>query len=93
MTKFNVSISETAARELDSLDSNLIERIRSSIKELDIDPFRSRPKADIKKLKGPKNPFLYRLRIGNYRIIYTVEGKEVKITHILKRSAVYKLLD
>ncbi len=47
---------------------------------------------DIKKLKGHSD--LYRVRCGNYRIIYKVIKKEqqVLITSIAHRKDVYKLL-
>ena len=93
MTKFNVKISDSALRDLNSLESKIKERIKSSFKELGKDPFQKRAKADVKKLKGLKNPDLYRLRIGDYRIVFTIDRKDIKVTHILKRSKVYKGLD
>ncbi len=93
MTKFSVVIADSAVKELKILDAKLTERIKISLRGLEEDPFRKRPKADIKKLHGLKDPVLYRLRIGDYRIIYAVEGKNVRITHILKRSDAYKVLD
>lgn len=93
MAKFNVSISESGAKELNLLDKQTKERIKSTLRELEEDPFRARPKADIKKLKGFKNPDMFRLRVGDYRIVYTIEVKNVKITHMLKRSVIYKGID
>ena len=80
--KFNILISETARKQLYDLDVKTRENIKNSIKELEENPFSSRPKADIKKLKGSKNPELYRLRIGNHRVIYCIIEKEVKVTKI-----------
>ena len=93
MAKFNLGISDSALKELRDLDKQLTERIMVALNELEDDPFKARPKADIKKLKGFRNPDMFRLRVGDYRIVYTVLRNEVKITHILKRSTIYKGLD
>jgi mRNA interferase RelE/StbE len=86
-------ISDSALKDLNSLETKIREQIKSSLKELEVNPFRKRPKADIKKLKGLKDPELYRLRIRDYRIVFSVNGKFVNITHIIKRSKVYQNLD
>jgi len=93
LAKFNIFISESAVKELNSLDKKTGERIKSAMKELEEEPFRSRPKADIKKLKGFKDPDMFRLRVGDYRVIYTAEKNEIKVTHIMKRSTAYKGLE
>ena len=93
MAKFNLGVSDSALKELRDLDKQLTERIMVALNELEDDPFKARPKADIKKLKGFRNPDMFRLRVGDYRIVYTVLRNEVKITHILKRSTIYKGLD
>jgi len=93
LTKFSVSISYSALKDLNSLDNRIKKRIKFSLKGLEEDPFRRRAKADIKKLRGLKNPDLYRLRVGDYRIVYVIAKKKVKITHILKRSKVYEGLE
>ena len=38
---------------------------------------------DIAKLKGREG---YRLRVGNYRIFFSVEGDKVKITNLVRKS-------
>ena len=47
---------------------------------------------DIKGLKGRNNKGLYRLRVGNYRIIYTVDdGKlTVRVVDAGNRGDIYK---
>jgi len=47
--KFSILISETARKQLNKLEE--IEQIRQSLSVLEEDPFKSRPLADIKKLK------------------------------------------
>lgn len=89
MKTFNLLISETARRQLYELDSSISSKIKTSVKELSINPFLNRPKADIKKLKGSRNPDFYRLRVGDFRVIYTISNNDVKITEILRRDKAY----
>jgi mRNA interferase RelE/StbE len=57
-------------------DADTRDRIKLALRNLENDPFRNRPKADIKKLEGTKGrESLYRLRIGDYRAVYAVEGE------------------
>ena len=47
---------------------------------------------DIKELKGKKNKGLYRLRVGNYRIVYTVDNGKliVYVVDADNRGDIYK---
>lgn len=86
-------VSETALRTLAELDKKTAERIKSSLTELENDPFQPRPKADIKKLHGFGKPEMYRLRIGDFRAIYFIINKDVNITSIITRGKGYEWLD
>ncbi|NOR38127.1 MAG: type II toxin-antitoxin system RelE/ParE family toxin [Candidatus Thorarchaeota archaeon] len=68
------------------------ERIKEALRNLEQDPFQSRSRADIRKLSFPLDPPLFRLRIGNYRAIYFVVKREVKVTEIIHRSKGYNWL-
>lgn len=57
------------------------------------DPFRPRPGADIRLLWAHDDPPLYRLRVGDYRVLYFVLEREVRETEILHRSQAYRGLD
>ena len=93
MTKFKVFLSRTAVSQLKTLNKKLEERIKSGIKNLENGPFLSRSGADIKKLGSKNNPPLYRLRIGDYRVIFFVIDKEVKVTEIIPRNKGYQWLN
>ena len=67
--------------------------MRSSLKELENDPFQPRPKADIKKLHKMSKHQFYRLRVGSYRAVYAVENTDVKVTRIISRGKGYEWLD
>jgi len=70
MEKYEVTFSRSARKELENLNPKLVKRILMKIKSLAINP---RPK-ECEKLKGQTN--LWRVRIGNYRIIYSIFDSE-----------------
>ena len=72
-----VTPSETAAR-LRKLPAGTRTRIVKGLRVLEEDPFRPRPKADLRVIEGT-NPRKYRIRIGDYRAIYAVVEREVKV--------------
>ena len=78
--------------QLNLLDMKRKERIKDALSNLEQDPFHSRSGADIRKLRFPLDPPLFRLRIGNYRAIYFVIEREVKVTEIIHRSKDYSWL-
>jgi mRNA interferase RelE/StbE len=65
MPSYQISISKTAQKQLDKLPDNITERLIRVIYELADDP---RPVGH-KKLKGRDG---YRVRTGDYRIIYDI---------------------
>jgi mRNA-degrading endonuclease RelE of RelBE toxin-antitoxin system len=92
LRKHEVLLSETARRQLNDLPEKQRERVRASLAELADDPFRPRPKADIKALRGPNRNY-HRQRIGDYRAIYVVEGDKILVAKILARRKAYAWLD
>ncbi len=92
MTKYNILISETAISQLKRLPDDQHRTIKKKLAELATNPYKSRPNADIKKLKGPKRDY-YRLRIGKYRAIYVIDAKAVKIAKILPRDSAYDWIE
>lgn len=59
----------------------------AGLQELKQDPLTPRPKADIKMLRGDRGQF--RLRVGEYRVFYVVDGDTVYVTDLLHRSHAY----
>lgn len=90
---FKVLISETAIKQFNKLEASIKLRIKKHFSALEEDPFKNRSGANIKKLKGFTNPFLYRLRVGDFRVIYNIQEKTVKITEIFRRGKGYNWLD
>lgn len=64
--KYKIQIEKPAAKFIRKLPVPEKERVLRAINKLPED-------GDIKQLKGQKSNGFFRLRVGNYRIIYTVE--------------------
>jgi mRNA-degrading endonuclease RelE of RelBE toxin-antitoxin system len=75
------------------LDPRQRERLKLRLGELEFDPFRARPKADIKNCGKHHGMVFYRLRIGDFRAVYVVEGNDVKVTEIFRRGRGYRWVD
>ncbi|MCW3127435.1 MAG: addiction module toxin, RelE/StbE family [Bacteroidetes bacterium] len=83
---YTVVVSRSAEKELHSLPKNAVERIIKIVLSLQVNP---RP-VGCKKLKGFHN--LWRVRVGNYRIIYSIDDviMLVDVREIGDRKDVYK---
>lgn len=86
MTTYKVILVASAAKEFRSLPSALQRRISIAIDGLAEDP---RPRG-VRKLAGHES--LYRIRVGDYRIVYEIQDEEriVRITRIRHRREVYR---
>jgi len=84
-----VTLSETAARQLRKLPSEQRNRIVRGLRVLEEDPFGPRPRADIRPI-GDTDPRKYRIRIGDYRAVYAVVGRDVKILELFTRGRGYR---
>ncbi len=84
--KNKILISRSALKELKSIPKNEREAIKDKISKLAYFPL---ARLDVKKLKGHHN--VYRLRVGDYRIIfeYIKEERTIKILKVGKRESVY----
>ncbi len=60
--------------------------------ELAEDPSNRLGRLDVKKLSATRRSY-YRLRVGDYRIIFFTEEKAIKVVRISKRSDAYTWLD
>ena len=84
--RYNLEFTTSALRELRSLDPQVQQRITAKITRLCDDPFPS----GIKKMQEP--PGHFRIRVGDYRIVYRVDGRRVVIVivRIGHRREVYR---
>lgn len=85
MAEYKVELKASAQKELERLPSKLIERIIPKLEDLSTEP---RPRGS-KKLKGGDRE--HRIRVGEYRVIYTIEDarRSISVTRIRHRSEVY----
>lgn len=85
MSKYVVSLSKTATKQLDKLPDNIASPIIIAMQKLGDNP---RP-VGYKKLKALNN---YRIRVGNYRVIYDVFDKilTVEVIELGHRKDIYK---
>lgn len=74
------------------LDKKTSDRIKKALAELADDPIHSRPRADIKMLRGSIRDY-WRLRVGDYRAVYTVDENRVLAARILHRHSAYSWLE
>ncbi len=83
---YKIAFSKQAARKLKKISANEAGIIIKKIKELAKNPFDS---PNIKKLTNHPG---FRLRVGDWRVIYTIENKKLIITviNIKTRGEAYK---
>ena len=79
MREFTLVFARSARKELESLPVKVVRRIVPRIEALMSDP---RPDG-CKKLIGAKN--LWRIRVGDYRVIYSIEDQVLTIEIIAVR--------
>lgn len=85
---YSIEFYKEALKYLQRLDKPSRIRIVQYLEILSENPFH--PELDIKRMRGTSEE--YRLRVGSFRIIYTIEEKQL-IIHVLKigsRGDVYK---
>ncbi len=83
---YKLTIKKSAGKELDSLPEQLFQKIDKALLALKEDPF---PFPHAIKFTGENK---YRLRIGDYRVVYAVnvEEKIITIYRIRHRKDVYR---
>lgn len=79
-----IEFSDSARKFLIKSDKNLSKKLLEKIELLNKNPER----LQIKKLKGEKGVF--RIRSGDYRIIFEIYDDEILITKIGNRKDIYK---
>ena len=92
MTTYEVLLSTTAAKEFKSLQKMEQNRIREKLNDLAKDPYNNSQRLDIKKLTETSRIY-YRLRVGDYRVIYFLDDDGIKVVRIATRSDAYSWLD
>ena len=86
MADYSISFARSSRKELEHLSGELTERILAKIETLAENP---RPVGVIK-LHGQKN--LWRMRVGDYRVVYSIDdfSKMIDVSVIRHRRDVYR---
>ena len=85
-----VLLSTRAQKEFKNLSKSMKRRVNESLSKLSEGDTR----LDIKKLKGVGDrEDLYRLRVGEYMIVYYPERKTIKVIRIDRRDKIYEWLE
>lgn len=84
--RYEVVLSPKAEKQLDELPTPLRRRIAEAVEGLESNP---QPHG-VKKLTGAEN--LWRIRVGDYRIVYTIENDRliVLVVKIGHRREIYR---
>ena len=85
MASFSVEWKRSAQKELKSLDRQAIPRIVDAVEALETDPY----PLGSRKLVGSEHT--YRIRIGDYRVIYNVMASQlvIEIIRVRHRKEAY----
>lgn len=83
--KYSIEIKRSAEKSMVRLPSDVFERVANAVLALETDP---RPRG-VKKLSGKE---YYRLRVGDYRVLYTVDdtARTVQIMAAGTRGHIYR---
>lgn len=82
--KYIIVLTQRALKDLESIDKKTKNRIVAKLKE-----YAKEPLKHARKLISPRIG-TYRFRIGNYRIIFDINGKNIVILRIGHRKSIYK---
>lgn len=86
MASYKIQWKNSAKKELKKLDKQIILRILQAIEKLATNPYSS----GSKKLMGSES--IYRIRVGDYRIIYNIQSLvlTIEIIKVGHRRKVYR---
>lgn len=76
--KYAIVFKKSALKELQGLPSKVQQKVLDAVQLLSLNPYTEL--LQIKKMKGTDS--LYRFRINDYRIVYVIENKIIKVTII-----------
>lgn len=87
MVFYSIEWKSSAAGELKKLDKAVFRKVLELVESLSANP---RP-VGVRKLAGAENT--YRVRCGDYRIVYTIQDRKlvVEIIRVGHRSNIYKI--
>ena len=84
---FSILLGPQPDKFIKKLDNQTKDRIKGKLLKLQEDPFPS----EVERMEGYKGEKIFRVRVGDYRILYFVryESNQIFVAKIDKRSRVY----
>jgi len=84
---YKINYSKEATKSLLRMPRNMAKLIREKLEMIAADPYADHPNA--KKLQGREG---YRLRVGDWRVIYTIQNEQLMIIvlKVASRGEAYK---
>jgi len=79
---YQIEWKEHAIQNIEKLESSTAKRIIKKVEELSENPYSK----DIKRLKGIEG---FRLRVGDYRVIFEIEGNIIYVLKVGHRKHIY----
>ena len=89
MNKFQVNLTEHAADDLQGISKETRKKIYNDLKALESAPFPFGTR--IKRLRGFRPP-IYRMRSGDFRVLYHIRENNVTILRVIDRKLLERLL-
>ena len=89
MNKFQVNLTEHATDDLKDISKEVRGKIHQDLRTLESAPFPSG--THVKRLRGSRPP-VYRLRSGDFRVLYHIQGNIVTILRVIDRKLPERLL-
>lgn len=80
---YDLEIRPQALRDLRKLSKDVARRVLAKIESL-----RDDLRGDVKRLKGADPG--YRLRVGDYRVLFDLQGRKILVRRVRHRRAAYK---
>jgi len=89
LAKREIQLTSSAVDDLDCIPEISKKKIITSIQKLSRDPFS--PSPNVKKLKGFKPP-IYRIRSGDFRVLYRMYDKAIIILRVIDRKDLERII-
>lgn len=86
MASYNIRFKNSVEKDFKKLPSSVLVRVMERVNRLATDPF----PLGVSKISGSE--YLFRIRVGNYRIIYSVDNKakSIIVNYVRHRRDAYR---
>jgi mRNA interferase RelE/StbE len=89
MNRFQVALTEHAISDLEEISKEIREQVQRDLKTLQTSPLPSG--TQIKRLKGFRPP-IYRLRSGDFRVLYRIREDKVTVLRVIDRKILERVI-